>query len=42
MAQYFKSMVTKAGVPCQRLINFSLRDGLAQHRKRQTQWPSAG
>ena len=41
VVQYFKSMVTDAGVPYQRLINLCLRDCLAQNRKVEIKWPSA-
>ena len=33
VVQYFKSMVTEAGVPDQHLVNLYLRDCMAQHRE---------
>ena len=32
VVQYFKSMVTEAGVPDQHRVNLYLRDCIAQHR----------
>jgi len=39
---YFKAMAKEAGVPYQTLINLYLRDCLAQNRRIQVRWPSAG
>ena len=42
VVEYFKSMASEAGVPYQSLINLYLRDCLAQNRRVQIKWPSAG
>ena len=39
---YFKSMSEETGIPYQSLINLYLRDCLAQNRKVEIKWPSAG
>lgn len=39
---YFKQMAEEAGVPYQSLINLYLRDCVAQHRKVDIVWNSAG
>ena len=39
---YFKQMSEEAGVPYQSLINLYLRDCVAQHRKIDIAWNSAG
>jgi predicted DNA binding CopG/RHH family protein len=41
VVEYFKSMVTEAGVPYQSLINLYLRDCLAHNRKVEIKWPGA-
>ena len=40
VVEYFKSMAAEVGVPYQSLINFYLRDRVAQHRHVQIVWPA--
>lgn len=42
VVDYFKGMANEAGVPYQSLNNLCLEDGLANGRKVQINWPSAG